>query len=63
MADVLRTVVVVDDHAEFRSSARALLDADGFDVVGEAGTGAEAIRVVNSLRPRRRRPGGACADR
>lgn len=45
------TVLVVDDHAEFRLSARALLEAQGFDVVGEAGTGAEAITAVHSLSP------------
>jgi DNA-binding NarL/FixJ family response regulator len=45
------TVLVVDDHAEFRTSARALLVADGFEVVGEAGTGAEAIHAVRLLSP------------
>ena len=48
---VRQTVLVVDDHAEFRTSARALLEADGFDVVGEASTGAEAMLAVSSLRP------------
>ncbi len=37
------TVLIVDDHAAFRASARALLQAEGFDVVGEAANGAEAI--------------------
>ncbi len=37
------TVLVVDDHAEFRRSARALLEAEGYDVVAEAADGAEAI--------------------
>ncbi|MGI8694282.1 MAG: response regulator [Geodermatophilaceae bacterium] len=45
------TVLVVDDHAEFRTSARAMLEADGFDVVGEAGTGAAAITAVGALDP------------
>lgn len=45
------TVLVVDDHAEFRTSARALLEADGFDVVGEAGTGVEALDAVGRLSP------------
>jgi DNA-binding NarL/FixJ family response regulator len=48
---VLWSVLVVDDHAEFRTSVRALLVADGFDVVGEAGTGAEALYAVGRLRP------------
>jgi len=44
-------VVIVDDHAGFRSSARALLEAEGFDVVGEAGDGASALAAVGLLRP------------
>ena len=31
-----RTVVIVDDHDAFRVAARALLEAEGFSVVGEA---------------------------
>jgi DNA-binding NarL/FixJ family response regulator len=45
------TVVIVDDHAAFRSAARALLEAEGFDVVGEAVDGNTAIVVVADLRP------------
>ncbi len=48
---MLRSVLVVDDHAEYRTSVRALLEADGFVVLGEAGTGAEAIRAVGRLSP------------
>jgi DNA-binding NarL/FixJ family response regulator len=48
---VRHTVLVVDDHAEFRASARALLEADGFEVVGDAATGAEAIAEVRRLKP------------
>ncbi|MDN5747377.1 MAG: response regulator transcription factor [Pseudonocardia sp.] len=44
-------VVVVDDHASFRSIARQVLAADGFLVVGEASGGAEAIRACGELRP------------
>jgi DNA-binding NarL/FixJ family response regulator len=43
-------VVLVDDHAMFRSGVRAEL-GDRVDVVGEAGTVAEAIAVVNRTRP------------
>jgi DNA-binding NarL/FixJ family response regulator len=46
-----RTVVIVDDHAGFRHFARRLLEAEGFDVVGEAADGAEALRQVRALRP------------
>jgi DNA-binding NarL/FixJ family response regulator len=44
-------VLIVDDHAGFRQRARALLEADGFDVVGEAATGAEALDAYRTLRP------------
>jgi DNA-binding NarL/FixJ family response regulator len=44
-------VLIVDDHAEFRTTARALLEADGFDVVGEAADGDEAVGAVATLRP------------
>jgi DNA-binding NarL/FixJ family response regulator len=46
-----RTVLLVDDHADFRASARAMLDAEGFDVVGEAADGEEAVAAVARLRP------------
>jgi len=45
------TVLIVDDHAAFRASARALLEAEGFKVVGEAADGAEAVEAVAVLRP------------
>jgi DNA-binding NarL/FixJ family response regulator len=44
-------VLIVDDHAAFRASARALLQAEGFDVVGEAADGAGAVEAVAVLRP------------
>ena len=50
--DVSRTVLIVDDHADFRRTVRALLEADGFDVVGEAADGRLAIAEANRLRPR-----------
>src|SRR5215813_6262425 len=45
------TVVIVDDHAAFRASARALLAAHGFDVVAEAEDGRQALRQVHEHRP------------
>ena len=45
------TVVIVDDHPEFRESAAALLEAEGFAVIGEAADGDEAIAAVERLRP------------
>jgi DNA-binding NarL/FixJ family response regulator len=50
-AAVRPTVLIVDDHDDFRASARALLEAEGFAVVGEAGDGLEAIARVAVLRP------------
>ena len=45
-------VVVVDDQAPFRSAARAVLGmTDGFEMVGEAGSGEEALRLTESLDP------------
>jgi DNA-binding NarL/FixJ family response regulator len=51
MATVRPTVLIVDDHEEFRASARALLEAEGFAVVGEAANGPEAMDAVAALRP------------
>jgi DNA-binding NarL/FixJ family response regulator len=45
------TVLIVDDHAGFRSLARRLLVAEGFEVVGEAGSGVLAIESARRLRP------------
>lgn len=48
---VARTLLIVDDHAEFRRVARTLLEADGFEVVGEAADGTSAIAEAVRLRP------------
>jgi CheY-like chemotaxis protein len=45
------TVLIVDDHAAFRASARALLQAEGFDIIGEAADGVGAVEAVAVLRP------------
>ena len=44
-------VLTVDDHPLFRASARILLEAEGFDAVGEAETGLSAIDEVFRLHP------------
>jgi DNA-binding NarL/FixJ family response regulator len=44
-------VLIVDDHAGFRASARRLLEGQGFDVVGEAADGAQALRLSQDLDP------------
>jgi DNA-binding NarL/FixJ family response regulator len=45
------SVLIVDDHASFRASARQVLEAEGFEVVGEAEDGAAALEYVARLRP------------
>ena len=40
---MVRTVLVVDDHAGFRELARALLEEGGYSVVGEATDGVTAL--------------------
>jgi DNA-binding NarL/FixJ family response regulator len=44
-------VLIVDDHPSFRASARRMLEADGFEVVAEAGSGAEALQAAETWRP------------
>jgi DNA-binding NarL/FixJ family response regulator len=44
-------VLIVDDHASFRRCARALLTAEGFEVVGEAADGTTALEAATALDP------------
>jgi DNA-binding NarL/FixJ family response regulator len=44
-------VLIVDDHRSFRASARQLLEAEGFTVVGEAVDGHQAIAAAQRLEP------------
>ncbi len=45
-------VLVVDDHPIWRNAAARDLAEAGFDVVGTAGDGAQALRVAAATRPR-----------
>ncbi|HYY03703.1 MAG TPA: response regulator transcription factor [Gaiellaceae bacterium] len=45
------SVLIVDDHAAFRTFARTLLQSEGFQIVGEAEDGASAIATAARLRP------------
>lgn len=47
----MRRVLLVDDHAGFRASARRILEADGWSVVGEAGDAQTGIELALRLRP------------
>jgi DNA-binding NarL/FixJ family response regulator len=44
-------IVIVDDDGRFRAIARRLLEAEGFDVVGEAGDGEAALEAARELDP------------
>jgi two-component system, NarL family, response regulator DevR len=44
-------VVLVDDHEIVRRGLKELLQDEGFEVVGEAGTAADALIRVRALRP------------
>ena len=48
---VSKRILIVDDHPIFRSCARAVLQAEGFDVVGEAENGVQALRAARELQP------------
>jgi DNA-binding NarL/FixJ family response regulator len=51
MSAMTPTVLIVDDHPSFRATARALLEAEGFEIVGEAADGAEALELATQTRP------------
>lgn len=44
-------ILIVDDHPSFRATARTLLVADGFEVVGEVEDGRSALEAVKRLQP------------
>jgi DNA-binding NarL/FixJ family response regulator len=50
---VMTTILLADDHLLVRQGLAALLGAqDGWEVVAEAGDGAEAVRFAGALKPR-----------
>lgn len=48
---VIARLLLVEDHVMVRQSIRAFLEGAGLQVVGEAGTGVEAIRLAGELNP------------
>jgi DNA-binding NarL/FixJ family response regulator len=47
----MRSILIIDDHSTFRVQARAILEADGFSIIGEAVDGASGLAAARSLRP------------
>jgi two-component system response regulator EvgA len=47
----VHTILIVDDHADFRVRTRALLEAEGFSVIGDAEDGASGIEAARGLSP------------
>jgi len=46
-----KRIVLADDHPMFRQGLRVLLEREGFDIVGEASDGHEAVRMTRQLEP------------
>lgn len=49
--DMRRTVLIVDDHAGFRASARRVLEAGGYSVVAEAADGTSGVSAAAESHP------------
>lgn len=46
------TIILVDDHKIVRQGVRSLLESESdFRVIGEAGSGVEAMRLIDKLHP------------
>jgi DNA-binding NarL/FixJ family response regulator len=50
-ADPRARVLIVDDHPMVREGLRSMLGGNGVEVVGEAGSGAQALETAEALAP------------
>jgi len=48
---MMTRLLLVEDHVLVRQSIRAFLEGEGFEVIGEAGSGAEAVQLAADLKP------------
>jgi DNA-binding NarL/FixJ family response regulator len=46
-----QSILIVDDYAPFRETARSLLEMEGFEVVGEAEDGLSAVQLAAEVEP------------
>jgi DNA-binding NarL/FixJ family response regulator len=49
--DTVVRALIVDDHPSFRATARALLESEGYEVVGEAASATAALAAAEQARP------------
>jgi CheY-like chemotaxis protein len=49
--EMSRTVAIVDDDDDIRHALRLMFELEGFEVVGEAASGVEAVTVVKQHSP------------
>ena len=51
VAFIMKTVLIVDDSDNMRMTIKALVEANGYTVVGEAGDGRTGIELYQQLKP------------